>query len=323
MPMDAGLMQQARRDQDRAVRAHRARQDQARQALYGREPRLRALDERIRAVFLTALARLSPEAVERAAQESLALQQERRELLSALNAPEDALSGSPLCPLCRDTGVWEGRLCECLAERVRRRQIQELSHLLDLNGQSFPRFDLSLFSQEYDPDHEGTPRENMEHIYHGCLAFARNFGRDSQNLLFSGPPGTGKTFLSACIAGEVAKGGFSVVYDTVIRQLNLMEAERFGRGGEEAEQAALRLRACDLLIMDDLGTEHLSPFKAEALMDLVNRRLIEGRKMLISTNLSPEEVAARYTGALASRLQGSFLWLTFFGADLRKRDALT
>ena len=132
----------------------------------------------------------------------------------------------------------------------------------------------------------------------------------------SGAPGLGKTFLSACIAGSVSQQGFSVSYESAAHLFSKLERERFSPS-EENKQAAEAIRNADLLILDDLGTEMPGQFVTAALYTLVNDRLMEGKPMIISTNLNIGEVAQRYNPQIASRLQGSFTRLTFVGEDIR------
>lgn len=318
MTFDRNLLARARRELEQSVSAHRHRRELWREQLYTEQPRLRALDAQIRTVFLDAL--LSPREIEAATEKSLALQQERASLLRSMGASEISLDDTPLCPLCGDSGYSGREMCECLKERVRTLQTAELSSLLDLQGQTFDSFDAELFSDKNNAERTGSPRENIEIARDLCYNFCKRFSPQSENLLFSGSPGTGKTFLSACVAGVLSGRGISVVYDTAVRQLAQMEALQFGRSGEDTERAVERLRECDFLIIDDLGAEFITPFTQSALLDLINTRLISNKKMLISTNLDRAGIHARYSPALASRLEGRFLWLDFFGEDLRLKQ---
>ena len=142
------------------------------------------------------------------------------------------------------------------------------------------------------------------------------FTLDSGNLLLSGGTGLGKTFLSACIAREVAEQGWSVAYETANHLMNKLEKHRF-RPDEETELNVKKIRQSDLLIVDDLGTEMPGQFVTAALYSLVNDRLLEGKPMLISTNLNVDELSRRYSPQIASRLHGSFSRLTFVGEDIR------
>ena len=153
-----------------------------------------------------------------------------------------------------------------------------------------------------------------------CRAYAESFGAQSPNLLFTGEPGLGKTFLSASIARVVSASGHSVVYDTAGHIFARFEAQKFGRDdGENADTAVSRALGCDLLILDDLGTELMTSFVHSAMYQIVNTRLITGKKTVISTNLSPDELGRRYGAPVLSRLQGEYQMLLFFGEDIRRQ----
>ena len=142
----------------------------------------------------------------------------------------------------------------------------------------------------------------------------------SGNLLFTGAPGLGKTFLSACIAREVSDHGFSVVYDTAAHIFQQFESGKFGRENpyeEDPDREINRYLNCDLLIMDDVGTEMLTSFVQATFYRIVNDRLINRKKTLLSTNLDTRDLAARYGEAAASRIQGEYQILRFFGEDIR------
>lgn len=188
---------------------------------------------------------------------NLALQRERTGLLAQAGYGPDVLDDVPACPKCRDTG-WVGtQMCACLKELCVREQAKRLSSLLDLEGQSFDTFRLDLYDHRPWPGTGRSPRQNMSNILKVCQGFAGEFpDYPLRNLFFSGNTGLGKTFLSACVAGEVSRRGFSVVYDSAIHVFSCFDARRFARDGEqerEARQAVDRYLNCDLLILDDLG----------------------------------------------------------------------
>ena len=149
-----------------------------------------------------------------------------------------------------------------------------------------------------------------------CRKYAANFSEESGNLLFNGGTGLGKTFLSACIAQAVAGKGFSVAYESAQNLFAKLERDRF-HPDEESAAAVAHLARCDLLIVDDLGTELPGNFTTAALYHIVNERLLAGKPMIISTNLNIDEINARYSPQIASRLQGSFQLLPFVGEDIR------
>ena len=156
----------------------------------------------------------------------------------------------------------------------------------------------------------------MERNFRACKSYAMNFTKDSGNLLFVGGTGLGKTFLSACIARAVADRGYSVAYETASHLFAKLEQARFNPS-EETRREADKLMACDLLILDDLGTELPGQFVTAALYSLLNQRLQEKKPMVISTNLNVDEMARRYSPQIASRLHGEFARLIFVGDDIR------
>ena len=257
-------------------------------------------------------------AVRRLEQENLELQRERARRLKALGCPEDLFEEKPACLRCRDTGYVSGGMCRCLQRLYAQEQIRELSRTLDLGEQSFDTFSFDWYSQQVDPAVGISPRENMELLYEICSDYAHSCTQHSRNLLLYGAPGLGKTFLSACIAREASEQGCSVVYDSAGHVFSQMEKSKFGReDGQETGEEVGRYFSADLLILDDLGTEMNTSFVLSALYQLLNTRLMEGKKTIINTNLTPEELKKRYGASVASRLEGEYKVLPFFGQDIR------
>ena len=156
----------------------------------------------------------------------------------------------------------------------------------------------------------------MERNFQTCRKYAMYFGQNAGNLLFVGGTGLGKTFLSACIARTVADRGYSVVYETASHLFSKLEKARFNPS-EESRREAEKFTVCDLLIVDDLGTEMPGQFVTASLYSLLNDRMLAGKPMVVSTNLNVDEVSRRYTPQIASRLYGGFQRLTFVGEDIR------
>ena len=326
MGYDANVLRRATQRLEQGRRERRERVENLRRDAYARQPKLERLDRQLQQTMAQLVAAAlrqgedPAQAVREVRERNLAIQQERAVLLGALGLPEDALDDKPACPLCGDTG-WQGaKMCRCLRELCAREQIAELSKLLDLGEQSFDTFRMDYYSQTPWPG--GTsPRENMELVYEVCLNYAQKFGRfPIRNLFLTGAPGLGKTFLSACIARTVSEKGHSVVYDTAGNIFAQFEARKFQRDsadGQEARDETRRYLNCDLLILDDLGSELVTQFTQSALYELVNSRLVGEKHTVISTNLTLEEAARRYPPQIASRLEGEYHALHFFGDDIR------
>lgn len=296
------------------VAEHYLRQEK----IYSQIPEIRRIDERLR----TQMSELVGLTIKRSADlsvalkaledESLALQAKKAELLHAAGYPVDYLEDIYSCPKCKDTGFIGSQMCSCLIEEYNRQLTSELSTLLKNSDERFENFDLSLY---------GEAREAMSIVYDTCREYASSFSERSMNLLFQGGTGLGKTFLSACIARVVAQNGHSVCYDTAASALEAFEMKKFARDAEAAEKASTRVERmleCELMILDDLGTEMLTQISISALYTLINTRLVEGKKTIISTNLTDAELARRYTPQICSRIDGEFLKLPFAGTDIRK-----
>lgn len=314
----------ARFDEDKQRRAEQFRA--RRRSLYARQPRLEEIDRELTHTMAKIVASgfrrgTDPRsAIAALKEENLALQRERGELLHELGYPVDFLEDKPNCSACGDTGWVGSKMCDCLRSYYAREQNAELSRMLDLGAQSFETFNFDFYSRVPDYEQNMSPYRRMEKNYDACRDYAYEFSPRSGNLLLSGSPGLGKTFLSASIARVVSDAGHSVVYDTAAHIFSRFEAQKFARSddAEEAEDDVSRFLGCDLLILDDLGTEMTTGFVQSALYQIVNTRLMTNRKTIISTNLSPDELGARYGAAILSRLEGEYRILPFFGEDIRK-----
>ena len=328
MPYDGKLLAQARGELEKRRAANRGEQQRRLNLVYARDPEIEQIDLRLRRQ-MTELVRLTvsraPDLSEKLAllkKANLDLQAERAERLTALGLPLDYLDEIVSCPICRDSGSDGGRPCRCLLELYNRAMTRKLSALLRHGDESFEHFDLSLYDDRPQPGDDASPREAMAMIEKICRKFADSFPEVSSNLLFQGGTGLGKTYLSACIARRVADKGFSVCYDSAVAALEAFETQKFARDPEAAEAAAQRVRRmldCDLMILDDLGTEAVTSVTTSALYTLINSRLNAGKKIIISTNCSDEELQKKYTPQIVSRLRGEFLRLRFAGRDIRTR----
>ena len=326
MPYDGKILARAREQLEQRRAANQAEQQRRLSAAYARVPEIQRIDARMRAQ-MAELVRLTlshrsdlAERIEELKKENLDLQVRRAELLVEQGWPVEFLDEICSCPKCRDTGIFNGAPCECLHKLYNQELTRELGVLLRSGDESFERFDLTLYSDRAE-DGGVSPRENMSRVLAACRKFADNFPQVSTNLLLQGDTGLGKTFLSACIARAVAEKGYSVCYDSAAAALDAFERQKFARDPEEAENAARRVRqmlSCDLMILDDLGTEMLTPFSVSALYTLLNTRLVKGKRSIISTNGGDEELQRRYTAQICSRLDGEFLRLPFTGTDIRR-----
>lgn len=317
MALDGKLLARARENLENIhadnVAEHYLRQEK----IYSRIPEIERIDARLRTqmaelvgLTLRGGAELNA-AIKALEDESLALQAKKAELLVERGYEMDYLDDIFSCKTCRDTGYFGGKMCSCLKAMYNAEVTRELGTLLKNSDECFEKFDLSLY---------GDARESMEIVYNTCREYANSFSERSMNLMFQGGTGLGKTFLSACIARVVAGNGHSVCYDTASSALEAFETKKFSRDAQTAENAAVkveRMLDCELMILDDLGTEMPTPMSVSALYTLINTRLVNGRKTVISTNLTDAELSKRYNPQICSRLEGEFTKLPFFGSDIR------
>lgn len=329
MTHDGRLLARAREALEDERRENQAEQQRRTDLVYQRIPEIESIDRRMRSQ-MSDLVRLTlskpadlSHRLESLQKENLDLQMRKAELLHAQGFPIDYLDEIVSCKVCGDTGMVDGRLCACMERRYNRELTKELSVLLRSGDESFERFDLSLYPDTPEQESGVSARSAMRIVFSACRGFADSFPdvpANLRNLLLRGESGLGKTYLSACIARSVAERGFSVCYDTASAALEAFEKQKFSRIPEEAEAAALRaerMLSCDLMILDDLGTEMATPAAASALYTLINTRLTRSLHTVISTNCSDDELRRRYSPQICSRLFGEFLELPFYGNDIR------
>ena len=308
-------LEQAKLERERENEAHRA-------AAYERYPRLREIDRELQ----QSMAELAIAFLKKDSEETLGairtrnqtLQAERSWILEAGEFEDGYLDDTPVCTRGGGTGYDGSQMCSCLRELCRQEQKKELTSLLGSGRESFDTFRLDVYSDAYDPKLGTSPRELMRSNLNICKKYAAGFSAASGSLLFSGATGLGKTFLSACIARQIADRGFSVMYETAIRLFGDFETEKFGAQGGDGSLTR-KYFDCDLLIIDDLGTEMTTQFTVSALYSVLNTRMMEGKPILISTNLLPEALETRYSPQIASRIVGTFRLIKFAGDDLRRK----
>ncbi|MBQ1281163.1 MAG: ATP-binding protein [Oscillospiraceae bacterium] len=312
---------QARQEQQDSYDAH------LREA-YRRYPRLKEIDCALRTTMAEVVAATFRRGEDPAAAiaaikaKNQALQEEREWILESSDLDTDFLDDTPFCPKCGGSGYIGSQMCECLHALCRAEQKKELSSLIGSGKERFSAFRLDYYPTRPDPNWGLSPRAMMENNLAACKTYAATFSRESASLLFSGLPGLGKTFLSACIARTVADRGFSVVYETAIKIIADHESVKFGAAPEEARRSLDKYTACDLLIIDDLGTEMNTQYTQSVIYMLLNDRLIKGLPTIVSTNLDTAGIRDRYTPQTVSRLIGTFELLRFLGDDIRLRGKI-
>ncbi|WP_139906093.1 ATP-binding protein [Clostridium thermarum] len=241
------------------------------------------------------------------------LRMKKTELLVSNGYSQDYLSLHYRCNKCKDTGYIGSAKCSCYRQKLVKLHYKdsELSEILRENN--FDNFNMEYYSAKRIGDEPESPRKNIEKILSKVLSFIKNFSSTKDNLLFYGNSGTGKTFLSHCIAKELLDKGYFVVYKTAEELIQNLRKIRF----ENDETLEQQLLDCDLLIIDDLGTEQINDFSKTELFNILNKRLLRQKKILVSTNYSLKELVSIYSERITSRLLGNFNLCKFYGEDIR------
>ncbi len=285
-------------------------------ALHSSNPRLNEIETELRKIgagLVTATLSGDTEKIALSRESSQKLTKEREEIFKqAKIAPH-----KPECRLCNDTGYVSGKICSCIKDEANRIMAEELSKEMPLNTCSFENFDLNYYPNA--DGEEGNPRRRMTSILKLCKDYTKNFGAGSPNLLFTGNAGLGKTHLTMAIVSGVVEKGFLPVYGSAENLFAIVEAEKFsgeGRGNYET------MLGCDLLVIDDLGTEMITSFTRSVLYNLINTRILSGKPTVINTNLSMKEIETKYSARVSSRLIGHYDANKFLGQDIRQQKLL-
>lgn len=219
------------------------------------------------------------------------------------------------CALCEDTGYINGKICSCVKEIAKSIITTDLCSAMPMNECTFDNFQLKYYA---DADSE----KRMRSILNVCKEYAENFNPESSsNLLFMGASGLGKTHLSLAIAGEIIKKGYLPVYGPAENLFNEIEKERFSSYRNESDSYNTMI-SCDLLIIDDLGSEFITTFSKSILYNLINSRILSRKPTIISTNLNMKELEKSYSARITSRLIGNYDARLFLGKDIRQQKVM-
>lgn len=317
-------------DERRQTREETVRE--RRSELYLAIPKLRAIDSKIADISVAKVReRLfsSDEDSASSASDTLsALGAEREALIRKAGFPSDYLDPPYICPDCRDTGFIDSERCHCF-EKASIDLIYQQSRLSrSYARENFESFDLSYYSKDItDPVLNIDARTNAGNALAAAKDFVKNFKDGGENLLIYGNTGTGKTFLSHCIAKSLIDSAYSVIYLTAYQMFSIFEDKTFGRmkNAEERDPLAVpyeRIFSCDLLVIDDLGSEFFNSFTVSRLFECINERLLRDNSTIISTNLDLAELKEIYSERLFSRLTDKYRMIRLFGSDIRIQKKL-
>lgn len=299
--------------------------DKRTEEVYARIPKIRALHNQISSLSVAEAKErlLSGNAAKNTAigREIEQLSAEKTALLTEHGYPTDYLTMHYTCDACKDTGYIENEMCHCMKSKIIR-LLYEQSNLKDLIAkENFDTFCLDYYPSDLVDESTGvSARENMQEILAYLHEYTETFPQDSKNLLFYGAAGVGKTFLINCIAKELMEQSHSVIYMSAIHFFEVLADASFHKSSQlsEYETTVQRdLYDCDLLILDDLGTEVANSFTASALFQCINERSLRKKPVIISTNLPLSSIRTIYSDRVFSRIASNYKIIKIFGKDIR------
>lgn len=308
---------------------NRRNQTKRQEEIYKKIPRIHEIDYSIATISVKRAKELlngNETALSRLRQELIDLAEEKRLLLLRGNYPEDYLEMQYDCPNCQDTGYCNGVKCHCFKQAAIDMLYTQSNLREILKIENFQNFTLSYYDNEViNPLTGKTQMINMTEIHDICRTFVLHFGTEFENLFFYGDTGVGKTFLSNCIAKELLDRSFSVIYLSAIELFDLFSRITFSEDIPEQSNNLLQfIIECDLLIIDDLGTELTNTFTNSKLFYCLNTRYLHKKSTIISTNLTLDRINDTYSERIFSRISSNYTLLKFFGEDIRiKKKLLT
>lgn len=301
---------------------NKAIREQRREEIYAAIPQIAQIDRTIAEKSIqTVRARLTGEAdsLEATKEQNQSLIAKKEQLLKAHGYDVDYLKPIYTCPLCKDTGISGNTYCNCYKQAVISLLYRQSALEQILATENYDHFHLDFYSKEKDGKHNYTPYENMCNILNKTKHFVETFDSEKDNLLFYGETGLGKTFLSSCIAKALLDTGHTVLYQSAVHLFEDVCADVLMKKNQNAnnQDTYHYLYQCDLLIIDDLGTEFTNSFVISTLYDILNTRMRENKSTLISTNLELRELSLRYTDRISTRIVASYKVYNFYGNNIR------
>ncbi len=313
--------------QDKQLSRHRLIEDRKAE-IAKRTPRMAELDAEIARIRVEEAKQQLEESVAEAdalpsPEERIAsITAEKRSLLASLGYPEDYLTPPYHCPDCEDTGYIGTKRCHCFQQAAIDLLYAQSSLAPVFDRECFENFSLSYYSEELiDPGTGISSLAAAQNTYENCRRFVKEFDTQFQNLFLFGDTGVGKTFLTNCIAGELIRLGHSVLYFSADRLFDTLADHTFSRG-RIAEADYSGIFDCDLLIIDDLGTEMTNSFTLSQFFVCLNERIRHQKSTLISSNLNLQDVSRTYSERIFSRITSCFTVLHLFGKDIRLQQTL-
>lgn len=259
-------------------------------------------------------------------EDNLDLSMRKIELLCEHGYPSDYLSPIYTCNECKDTGYINNEKCHCFKQSIVNLVYSQSNIQRAIAQENFSTFSYQYYSNDYvEETTKLTPLDNAKKVVQACKDFIDNFDKAYENILLYGNTGVGKTFLANCIAKELLDKSHTVIYLTAFQLFDILEKNKFGKNGEnyEAENQFDYILDCDLLIIDDLGTELNNTFVTSQLYLCINERHLRQHSTIISTNLSWNDLNRNYSERIFSRITSNYILLKIVGEDIRLKKAFS
>ena len=302
-------------------------QDGRVQEIYAKIPAIHVIDD---AISTTAVKRAKmllsgePDAMEKLRRELKSLRDKKAALLTQNGFPADYMEMRYQCADCKDTGYVDGKKCHCFLQAQMELLYAQSNIKEILKSENFSCFTYAYYDDvQVEPRVGKTQRMYMKQVVERCQEFVRQFPNEKGSILFTGPTGTGKTFLSNCIAKELMEQYFSVLYFSAPDLFDVFAKSKFERkGAEDASDMYEHILECDMLVIDDVGTEMINTFTASQLFYCINERLNRKKGTIITTNLPLNRLRDEFTDRVTSRIMSKYQIIPLFGEDIRIRKKM-
>lgn len=307
------------------TKAHNERKLRIRKSqIYKTIPELKDIENRItrasinmaKAISKTPARRMS--LLKQLKEELAELKATKAQLLEEYGYPSNYLEPIYTCEKCKDTGYIDNKKCTCFKQLLIDIAYQQ-SNLKDtLDVENFSNFSFDYYSDDIDDSLGISPLQNIKSVYIACENFVDEFNTSFSNLILYGQAGLGKTFLCNCIAKELLDASFSVIYLSAFQLFKLLETYQFKNEDNLVTfKEVENIYNCDLLIIDDLGSEITNSFRSSELFNCLNVRMLNKKSTVISTNLEPSNWSSQYSNRIVSRIFGNYIPLKLIGNDIR------
>lgn len=313
----------------RMAKERKEQLEERRRTVYNLVPEIEEIDAQISTVGIRYSAKIIDGSVsvnelsEAMGKELEALKKKKAECLKKHGMSVKVFDVPYNCTKCKDTGYIDGKRCACSKEKVKAFILDAAAQIskipIDFEESSFKTADFSYYQLERDENLGVSPRETAKQTYRSAHSFCKNFGNVYENLYIYGPAGIGKTRLTSCIAADLLNKGYGVMYQSSYRLFEFLEDYHFNRTTvKDAQILRDALYDCDLLIIDDFGTEFVNTYTKSVIFDLLNVRLSEKRPTIINSNFNVSDIRSIYSERVSSRIMGEFTLLRFVGEDVRQ-----